>query len=85
MSAPSVPSHLSDGSANVIASLDAIRAQFPALDRREGDQLVAYFDGPGGTQVPRSVADAMTHYLLHRTRSHPRSPPESRRAFRAPA
>ena len=65
MSAPLVPLHPSDGSEHVIASLDAIRAQFPALGRREGDQLVAYFDGPGGTQVPRSVADAMTYYLLH--------------------
>jgi cysteine desulfurase family protein (TIGR01976 family) len=26
---------------------------------------VAYFDGPGGTQVPRVVADAMTNYLFH--------------------
>ena len=26
---------------------------------------VAYFDGPGGTQVPQSVADAMSDYLLH--------------------
>lgn len=48
-----------------IASLDAIRAQFPALARREGDAPVAYFDGPGGTQVPRAVVDAMTYYLLH--------------------
>ncbi|MCE2901541.1 MAG: cysteine desulfurase-like protein [Gemmatimonas sp.] len=50
---------------DTIASLDAIRAQFPALARREGDQTVAYFDGPGGTQVPRSVAEAMVYYLLH--------------------
>lgn len=48
-----------------LASLDAIRGQFPALARREGDASVAYFDGPGGTQVPRSVAEAMTYYLLH--------------------
>jgi cysteine desulfurase family protein (TIGR01976 family) len=48
-----------------IASLDAIRAQFPALARREANTPVAYFDGPGGTQVPRSVAEAMTYYLLH--------------------
>jgi cysteine desulfurase family protein (TIGR01976 family) len=54
-----------DDSDTVIASVDAIRAQFPALGRREGDAAVAYFDGPGGTQVPRSVADAMTYYLLH--------------------
>ena len=26
---------------------------------------MAYFDGPGGTQVPRVVADAMSDYLLH--------------------
>lgn len=46
-------------------SLQEIRAQFPALARRHNDHPVAYFDGPGGTQVPRSVADAMTDYLLH--------------------
>ena len=34
--------------------LDRLRASFPALS--DG---VAYFDGPGGTQVPRVVADAM--------------------------
>lgn len=26
---------------------------------------VAYFDGPGGTQVPQPVVDAMADYLLH--------------------
>jgi cysteine desulfurase family protein (TIGR01976 family) len=26
---------------------------------------VAYFDGPGGTQVPRAVVEAMTDYLYH--------------------
>ena len=48
-----------------IRSLDAIRADFPALARRELGHPVAYFDGPGGTQVPQSVADAITDYLLH--------------------
>ena len=51
--------------ANAVASVDAIRAHFPALARREGTHPVAFFDGPGGTQVPRVVADAMTDYLLH--------------------
>ena len=50
---------------NAVASVDAIRAHFPALARREGAHPVAFFDGPGGTQVPRVVADAMTDYLLH--------------------
>ena len=47
------------------ASLTTIRAQFPALARTHLDYPVAYFDGPGGTQVPRRVAEAMTDYLLH--------------------
>ena len=46
-------------------SLEAIRMDFPALERRETGHPVAYFDGPGGTQVPRAVAVAMTDYLMH--------------------
>lgn len=42
-----------------------IRAQFPALARREQGHPVAFFDGPGGTQVPLEVVDAMRDYLLH--------------------
>jgi cysteine desulfurase family protein (TIGR01976 family) len=56
------------------ASLAGIRAQFPALERTQGrapGQPVAYFDGPGGTQVPRRVVDAMTDYLLrHNANTH---------------
>jgi len=48
-----------------VANVDAIRSRFPALARRHNGLAVAYFDGPGGTQVPRDVADAMTDYLLH--------------------
>ena len=51
--------------ASPAASIDQIRAQFPALERRHGGAPVAYFDGPGGTQVPRAVVDAMRDYLLH--------------------
>ena len=53
------------------ASIEAIRAQFPALDREHGGHRVAYFDGPGGTQVPRRVVDAMTEYLYrHNANTH---------------
>jgi cysteine desulfurase family protein (TIGR01976 family) len=48
-----------------VASVEAIRAQFPALRRAHNGHSVAYFDGPGGTQVPTPVADAITDYLLH--------------------
>src|SRR5688500_11523079 len=42
-----------------------LRAAFPALRREHRGQPVAYFDGPGGTQVPQVVVDAMSDYLLH--------------------
>jgi cysteine desulfurase family protein (TIGR01976 family) len=42
-----------------------IRARFPALARKHNGFPVAYFDGPGGTQVPQQVVDAMSGYLLH--------------------
>ncbi|MDQ6861723.1 MAG: aminotransferase class V-fold PLP-dependent enzyme, partial [Verrucomicrobiota bacterium] len=45
--------------------IDEVRADFPALARKQNGEPVAYFDGPGGTQVPRVVADAMTDYLFH--------------------
>ncbi len=48
-----------------VASVSAIRSRFPALERSEGALPVAFFDGPGGTQVPRAVADAIGDYLLH--------------------
>src|SRR5438105_1236379 len=41
-----------------VAAVEEIRERFPALARRHNGAPVAYFDGPGGTQVPREVADA---------------------------
>src|SRR5713101_2338701 len=46
-------------------TLDELRKCFPALSRLHNGLSVAYFDGPGGTQVPRQVADAMSDYLFH--------------------
>jgi cysteine desulfurase family protein (TIGR01976 family) len=46
-------------------SVEAIRLHFPALNRKQDGTPVAYFDGPGGTQVPQQVVDAMSDYLLH--------------------
>jgi cysteine desulfurase family protein (TIGR01976 family) len=48
-----------------VSPLEQIRARFPALERVHEDRPVAYFDGPGGTQVPKSVVDAVRDYLLH--------------------
>jgi cysteine desulfurase family protein (TIGR01976 family) len=46
-------------------AVESIRGDFPALERREHGHPVAYFDGPGGSQVPRAVVEAMTDYLYH--------------------
>ena len=43
--------------------LASIRSRFPALAAREDGRLVSYLDGPGGSQVPREVLDAMLGYL----------------------
>jgi cysteine desulfurase family protein (TIGR01976 family) len=45
--------------------IDWCRTQFPALNRSVGGNPAAYFDGPGGSQVPRRVIDAVGHYLAH--------------------
>jgi cysteine desulfurase family protein (TIGR01976 family) len=42
----------------VALDVDTVRARFSALQRE-----IAFFDGPGGTQVPDSVIDAITTYL----------------------
>ncbi len=47
------------------ASVEEIRSHFPALRRSHEGHPVAYFDGPGGTQVPRAVVEAMSDYLYH--------------------
>ncbi len=58
-----------------VATVDGIRAHFPALERVHNGFPVAYFDGPGGTQVPRPVVDAMDDYLFnHNANTHWRYP-----------
>src|SRR5438128_6145211 len=48
-----------------VISIEEIRRCFPALARTHNGYPVAYFDGPGGTQVPRTVVEAMNDYLYH--------------------
>jgi cysteine desulfurase family protein (TIGR01976 family) len=48
-----------------VLSTEEIRSHFPALEREHGGHPVAYFDGPGGSQVPRRVVEAVSDYLYH--------------------
>ena len=42
--------------------VDALRTEFPALAREQDGRPVAFLDGPGGTQVPQRVIDAVSGY-----------------------
>ena len=46
--------------------VEALRAEFPSLARiGPDDRPVVFLDGPGGTQVPQRVIDAVTAYFQH--------------------
>jgi cysteine desulfurase family protein (TIGR01976 family) len=49
-----------------MVSLDLtwIRHQFPALAQEMNGHPAVFLDGPGGTQVPGTVMQAMTNYLI---------------------
>jgi len=40
-----------------------IRAEFPSLTRTVNGHPAVFLDGPGGTQVPQRVIDAISQYL----------------------
>lgn len=45
-------------------NLESVRSRFPALSISDNGVRRIYFDNPAGTQVPASVADAMSECLL---------------------
>src|SRR5437763_2780203 len=67
----------SSAAATAMTSTDEIRQRFPALARTHNGYSVAYFDGPGGTQVPRTVVEAMDDYLYHHNANTPWAYPTS--------
>jgi selenocysteine lyase/cysteine desulfurase len=42
------------------------REDFPSLSRTFGDHPIAFLDGPGGTQVPKPVIDAIVDCYRNR-------------------
>jgi cysteine desulfurase family protein (TIGR01976 family) len=47
--------------------VEALRAEFPALKREApAGRPAVFLDGPGGTQVPQRVIDAVTDYYTNR-------------------
>jgi cysteine desulfurase family protein (TIGR01976 family) len=50
-------------SPNTALDLTYIRAQFPSLAQTVNGHPAVFLDGPGGTQVPQRVIDAISNYL----------------------
>lgn len=48
-------------------NIDEIRSKFPSLATLDDGQSRIYFDNPAGTQVPQTVADAVSYALIHRS------------------
>ena len=43
--------------------ISRVRSQFPSLSQTVSGQPAVFLDGPGGTQVPQRVIDAINDYL----------------------
>lgn len=53
------------------ARVRELREDFPALRRHHNGRPLAFFDGPGGTQVPALVIDAIAdYYRTHNSNTH---------------
>ncbi len=50
--------------------VDALRARFPALSIEQDGRPVVLFDGPGGTQVPDTVIEAVSRYYRESNANH---------------
>ncbi|MBR0598033.1 cysteine desulfurase-like protein [Sinanaerobacter chloroacetimidivorans] len=51
--------------------IDYVREQFPCLSKTVNGHPAAFLDGPGGSQVPRSVVEKINDYLYyHNANAH---------------
>jgi cysteine desulfurase family protein (TIGR01976 family) len=50
--------------------VEEIRSRFPALSLTHAGRPMAFFDGPGGTQVPDSVIEAVARYYRESNANH---------------
>src|SRR6266550_299841 len=64
-SRPEDPMPITQNAISTALDLSWIRAQFPSFAEKVNGHPAAYLDGPGGTQVPQSVIDAISNYLKH--------------------
>jgi cysteine desulfurase family protein (TIGR01976 family) len=53
-----------------MVDVERARQQFPSLQQQRDGRPPVFLDGPGGTQVPRRVIDAVSHYLTSCNANH---------------
>src|SRR5208282_6410404 len=49
--------------ASTVLDIHYVRSQFPSLAQTVNGHPAVFLDGPGGTQVPQHVIDAISDYL----------------------
>jgi cysteine desulfurase family protein (TIGR01976 family) len=54
----------------VTLDVDALRSRFPGLAIEQDGRPVVLFDGPGGTQVPDTVIEAVSRYYRESNANH---------------
>jgi cysteine desulfurase family protein (TIGR01976 family) len=54
-----------EAAASAVLDVAWVRSQFPALAQTVNGNPAVFLDGPGGTQVPLRVIDAISDYLRH--------------------
>jgi cysteine desulfurase family protein (TIGR01976 family) len=60
-----LPMPLAEQLSPTALDLTWVRSQFPSLAQTVKGHPAVFLDGPGGTQVPRQVIDAISNYLSH--------------------
>ncbi len=65
--------------APAVLDLTWARSQFPSFKQTVNGHPAVFFDGPGGTQVPQRVIDAISDYLRHDNANSGGNYPTSRR------
>jgi selenocysteine lyase/cysteine desulfurase len=60
--------------------VDSVRRGFPSLSLTRDNRPVVFFDGPGGTQVPETVIDAVANYYRTSNANHEGAFETSRRS-----
>jgi cysteine desulfurase family protein (TIGR01976 family) len=56
---------ITSSASSISLDLAWVRSQFPALAQSINGNPAVFMDGPGGTQVPQRVIDAIADYLAH--------------------